>query len=126
MCHSCNTAPETAPIHTVDKTAAAGRHCPARAPLHWHSASRTNAAPHCPHTPPPTLALEVAYVGNVGRHLYETLNANEAVPGPGNADPRRPFYQLYGLEQFLAQYCNCDTSSYNGLQTKLQKQVSHG
>ncbi len=74
----------------------------------------------------PTLALEVAYVGNVGRHLFETLNANEAVPGPGNADPRRPFYQLYGLEQFLAQYCNCDTSSYNGLQTKLQKQVSHG
>jgi len=73
-----------------------------------------------------TLALEVAYVGNVGRHLYETLNANQAVPGPGNADQRRPFYQLYGLEQFLAQYCNCDNSNYNGLQTKLQKQLSHG
>lgn len=73
-----------------------------------------------------SLALEVAYVGNVGRHLYETLNANQAVPGPGNVDPRRPFYQLYGLEQGLYQYCNCDNSSYNGLQTKLQKQFSHG
>jgi len=74
----------------------------------------------------PTLALEAAYVGNVGRHLYETLNANQAVPGPGNADPRRPFYQLYGLEQFLAQYCNCDNSNYNSLQTKFQKQLSRG
>ena len=71
-------------------------------------------------------ALEVAYVGNVGRHLYETLNANQAVPGPGDLDPRRPFYNLYGLEQFIAQYCNCDNSNYNGLQTKLQKQYSHG
>ncbi len=73
-----------------------------------------------------TLALEVAYVGNVGRHLYETLNANQAVPGPGDVDPRRPFYVLYGLEQGLYQYCNCDNSNYNGLQTKLQKQLSHG
>jgi hypothetical protein len=73
-----------------------------------------------------TLALEVAYVGNVGRHLYETLNANQAVPGPGDVDPRRPFYNLYGLEQFIAQYCNCANSNYNGLQTKLQKQASHG
>lgn len=73
-----------------------------------------------------TLAAEVAYVGNVGRHLYETLNANQAVPGPGDVDPRRPYYVLYGLEQGLYQYCNCDNSNYNGLQTKLQQQLSHG
>lgn len=73
-----------------------------------------------------TLALEVAYVGNIGRHLYETLNANQAVLGPGDVDPRRPFYNLYGLTQGLYQYCNCDNSNYNGLQTKLQKQFSHG
>ena len=73
-----------------------------------------------------TLALEVAYVGNVGRHLFETLNANQAVPGAGDVDPRRPYYQLYGLEQGLYQYCNCDNSNYNGLQTKLQKQLSYG
>lgn len=73
-----------------------------------------------------TLALEVAYVGNVGRHLFETLNANQAVPGPGDVDSRRPFYNLYGLTQGLYQYCNCDNSNYNALQTKLQKQFSHG
>ncbi|MGA8028944.1 MAG: TonB-dependent receptor [Bryobacteraceae bacterium] len=73
-----------------------------------------------------SMALEVAYVGNVGRHLFETLNANQAVPGPGPVDPRRPFYNLYGLEQGLYQYCNCDNSNYNALQTKLQRQFSHG
>jgi Carboxypeptidase regulatory-like domain/TonB dependent receptor len=74
----------------------------------------------------PTLALEVGYVGNVGRHLYETLNRNQAIPGPGDVDSRRPFYVLYGLEQGIYQYCNCDNSNYNGLQTKLIKQYSHG
>jgi hypothetical protein len=73
-----------------------------------------------------TLALEVAYVGNVGRHLFETLDANQAIPGPGDVDSRRPFYVLYGLPQGIYQYCNCANSNYNGLQTKLQKQFSHG
>jgi hypothetical protein len=73
-----------------------------------------------------TLALDVAYVGNVGRHLFETLNENQAIPGPGDVNPRRPFYNLYGLTQGIYQYCNCDNSNYNSLQTKLQKQFSHG
>jgi hypothetical protein len=72
------------------------------------------------------MALEVAYIGNVGRHLFLALNRNQAVPGPGDFDPRRPFYNNFGLEQGLYQYCNCDNSSYNALQTKLQKQFSHG
>lgn len=73
-----------------------------------------------------TLALEVAYVGNVGRHLFEELNVNQAIPGPGDVDPRRPFFNLYGLTQGIYQYCSCDNSNYNALQTKLQKQFSHG
>jgi hypothetical protein len=72
------------------------------------------------------MALDVAYIGNVGRHLFLALNRNQAVPGPGDFDPRRPFYNNFGLEQGLYQYCNCDNSSYNALQTKLQKQFSHG
>jgi hypothetical protein len=51
----------------------------------------------------------------------ETLNANQAVPRPGDVDTRRPFYVLYGLEQGLYQYRNCDNSNYNDLQTKLQQ-----
>ena len=74
----------------------------------------------------PTIALQVAYVGNVGRHLFESLNRNQAVPGPGDVDPRRPFYNTFGLEQGLYQYCNCSTSNYNALQTRFQKQFSRG
>ncbi len=73
-----------------------------------------------------TMAFQVAYVGNVGRHLFESLNRNQAVPGPGDVDPRRPFYNLFGLTQFIGQYCNCSTSNYNSLQTRFQKQFSHG
>lgn len=71
-------------------------------------------------------ALEAAYVGNVGRHLFLALNRNQAVPGPGDFDPRRPFFPRYGLTQGIIQYCNCDNSSYNALQAKLQKQFSYG
>ena len=72
------------------------------------------------------LAFELAYVGNVGRHLFLSLNENQAVPGPGDFDPRRPFYPKFGLEQGLYQTCNCDTSNYHALQSKLQQRVSHG
>jgi outer membrane receptor protein involved in Fe transport len=66
------------------------------------------------------LALEVAYVGNVGRHLFLALNENQAIPGPGDYNSRRPFYLLYGLTQGIYQYCNCDNSNYNSMQAKLQ------
>lgn len=73
-----------------------------------------------------TMALQAAYVGNVGRHLFESLNRNQAVPGPGDVDPRRPFFTKFGLEQGIYQYCNCSNSSYNALQVQFQKQFSRG
>lgn len=72
------------------------------------------------------LSFQVAYVGNVGRHLYENPNINQAVLGPGAVDPRRPFYNQFGLEQGIYYTCNCNTSNYNGLQAKLEKHASHG
>jgi hypothetical protein len=71
------------------------------------------------------LTVEAAYVGNVGRHLFLNLNQNQAVPGPGDYDPRRPFYQ-FGLTQAIYSVCNCDNSSYNALQLKVQKRVAQG
>ena len=73
----------------------------------------------------PDMTLDVAYVGNVGRHLYVNQATNQAVPGPGDFDPRRPFFQ-FGITWPLFDVCNCDTSNYNSLQVKLQKRVSHG
>lgn len=72
------------------------------------------------------LSFQVAYVGNVGRHLYENPNVNQAVPGPGNFDSRRPFFAQFGLEQGIFYTCNCDTSNYHALQGKLEKHGSHG
>ncbi len=72
-----------------------------------------------------TLTAEVAYVGNVGRHLFLNLNENQAVPGPGDYDPRRPFYK-FGDTQAIYSVCNCDNSSYNALQVKVQKRVAQG
>ncbi len=61
-----------------------------------------------------------------GTALFLFLNRNQAVPGPGNFDPRRPLFQQFGLEQGVYQTCNCDNSSYNALQAKLQKRMSAG
>jgi len=72
------------------------------------------------------LSFEVAYVGNVGRHLYVNPNINQAVPGPGDFDARRPFYPQFGLEQGIYYTCNCSTSNYNALQAKLEKHAGHG
>jgi len=74
----------------------------------------------------PGLTAEVAYVGNVGRHLFANENRNQAVPGPGDFDSRRPFFPTYGLEQAIYDVCNCDNSNYHSLQAKLEKKISHG
>ena len=73
----------------------------------------------------PDTTLDIAYVGNVGRHLYVNPATNQAVPGPGDLDPRRPFFKL-GITWPIFGVCNCDTSNYNSLQVKLQKRVAHG
>jgi len=87
----------------------------------------------------PTLTAEVAYVGNVGRHLFINPNVNQAAAdpncqtdGPGGTstcddfDSRRQFFPQFGLSQGIYQTCNCDNSSYHALQAKLQKRTSKG
>jgi hypothetical protein len=66
----------------------------------------------------PTMSIDAAYVGNVGRHIYVNANLNQAVPGPGALFPRERFYPNFGLTQGLYSICNCDTSNYHSLQLK--------
>jgi outer membrane receptor protein involved in Fe transport len=80
-----------------------------------------------------TLALEVAYVGNHGTHVFAgdgpafdinqaTLLGYPAVP----RNQRRPFYQKFGWTQGIDYFCNCATNRYDSLQTRLTKRFSHG
>ncbi len=93
----------------------------------------------------PTLTAEVGYIGNVGRHLFVNPNVNQAAPpspncllsdpnpndpnGCANEDARRYFVANFpgrGLTQGIYETCNCDNSSYNSLQAKLQKRATRG
>jgi hypothetical protein len=84
-----------------------------------------------------TLTAEVAYIGNVGRHLFVNPNVNQAAPpdpaciaaGTCNGNDfnsRRVFFQKFGLTQGLYETCNCDNSSYHALQAKVQKRAPRG
>jgi hypothetical protein len=92
-----------------------------------------------------TLTAEIGYVGNVGRHLFVNPNINQAVPpspncllsdpnandpnGCSNLDARRYFVANFpgrNLTQGIYETCNCDNSSYNSLQAKVQKRAARG
>jgi hypothetical protein len=72
------------------------------------------------------LTATVSYVGNVGKHEQWGVPLNQAVPGPGPFDPRRPLYQKYGINNSVNDASNALSNNYNSLQTKLTKRFSHG
>ncbi|HEX5483767.1 MAG TPA: TonB-dependent receptor [Terriglobia bacterium] len=73
----------------------------------------------------PNLSLSVAYVGNVGRHNYGSWDLNAPIPGPGPLTSREPLYNSLGVDwRGLSERCNCQSSSYNGLQTVLAKRFT--
>jgi hypothetical protein len=73
----------------------------------------------------PNLAFTISYVGNESRHLSLYNNPN-TVPGlfrPGtNTQPFNPFPDLGGIGTISYQ----GVSTYNSLQTKMEKRYSHG
>lgn len=71
-----------------------------------------------------SLNVSASYVGNIGRHLNGGFGLNNAVPGPGNYNPRRPLFVKYGLTQGIFDKCDCTSSNYNGLQLKAEKRMS--
>ena len=76
------------------------------------------------------MTATVSYVGNVGRHQRlgvlspRGLPLNQAIPGPGPLNPRRPLFNKFGLTQSIGDNSNGGTSSYEALQTKLTKRFS--
>jgi hypothetical protein len=69
------------------------------------------------------LVLEVNYLGNKGTRLASFISGNDARPGPGEIQPRRPFPQHLGG---FSENRTDAVSSYHGLTTKLEKRFSQG
>jgi hypothetical protein len=89
------------------------------------------------HSLPAQLLLDVAYVGNVGRHLMQSMDLNVLPYGarflPQSQDPTAPgrpysdtFLRPYIGYGGLSYTFDGGTSNYNGLQTSLNRRFSHG
>ena len=75
----------------------------------------------------PTWSVQTSYVGNLGRKLLNSTEANPAVYGPGattkNTDARRPLAPLYTA---FGRITSDSSSAYHAWQTIVTKRVSHG
>src|SRR5581483_3703502 len=70
------------------------------------------------------LSLQIAYVGNYARHLYDFFNANAPVPGPGLSNNNRPYFSRFGYTQDITAFANDLSSNYNSLQISAEKRMS--
>lgn len=84
------------------------------------------------HAFPHQITATIGYVGNIGRHLWDNIDVNAPVPGPGNFNPRRPYFSTLGWTQEeyqrndqLAGYPELK-SNYNSLQARVEKRFGQG
>ncbi|PYT32732.1 MAG: TonB-dependent receptor [Acidobacteria bacterium] len=69
---------------------------------------------------------EISYAGSSGKKLYEFRNVNQPTPtadSTSDYDSRRP---RPFLANDLTYWCSCNSSTYHGLQTKVEKRFSNG
>ncbi|MEO7652814.1 MAG: TonB-dependent receptor, partial [Bryobacteraceae bacterium] len=69
------------------------------------------------------IVAEVGYVGNHAVKMARNVQLNIPLPGPGNIQSRRPLQNFGPVSTAIR---NDATSSYNGLQTRLEKRFSSG
>ena len=76
-------------------------------------------------------SVTMTYLGNKGTHIGATPDINQplSIPKPDatdNGDSLKPYFQKFGLNQGITDYCNCDSNNYSALQIKLDHNFSHG
>jgi len=81
---------------------------------------------------PGQIVVSAAYVGNIGRHLWDNFNVNLPPPGPGPYTSREPFFASYGWAVPEYQRNDADyhqpemRSNYNSLQLHAEKRFHQG
>src|SRR5713226_2949769 len=84
------------------------------------------------HSFPYQITASIAYVGNIGRHLWDNFNVNLPPPGPGPFTSREPFFASYGwavpeFQRNNAVYHEPEMrSNYNSLQLHAEKRFHRG
>ena len=73
------------------------------------------------------LTMSLAYVGNVGRHLYNGYDMNAAIPGPGaDVSLRRPLFNEFGIDTNVTMRAPAGHSAYDALEYVVDKRMSSG
>jgi carboxypeptidase family protein len=72
------------------------------------------------------LMVRAAAVGNLGRRLYNTWNANQAVPGATPLNTRRPYYSLDPSLSDVNYFTTDGLSNYYAFQLTADKRFSQG
>ncbi|MBS1876535.1 MAG: TonB-dependent receptor [Acidobacteria bacterium] len=75
---------------------------------------------------PLALVIKTATIGNLGRHLYNTYNANQAIPGSTSVNSRRPLYGIAPSLSDVSWFTTNGLGSYYALQVTADKRFSHG
>ena len=75
---------------------------------------------------PYNISMNIGYVGNVGRKLWFNDDVNTPVPGPGDFNPRRPYFDQFGWTQSLTLRNNRLNSNYQALQARVEKRFGDG
>lgn len=86
--------------------------------IQWHLATQYQITP--------TTMFETAYIGSKGDRSYIYLNGNQAQPTADPSAPTAPRRPFSYIDAFIGNLKSAGSSNYNGLQTSLQKRLSHG
>jgi Carboxypeptidase regulatory-like domain len=70
--------------------------------------------------------LDLAYVATRGKNIFVSRNINVPLPGPGNLNQRRPYFNLVPNLTSINQRSGDAESWYDALQVKLDKRFSGG
>jgi hypothetical protein len=75
----------------------------------------------------PDLIAEVSYVGTRSEHIIiNSLNLNQAVPGPGAVGPRRPYFLINPNLVNIGYRTSAGDAAFNSLQVHVEKRLSGG